>query len=422
MGIFYKDCPHCATTHAASTDMCGCGYAFNGEKLEEPHRVPGLVAQEEKLYEAYLAARLEQAVAEAQQAQIAIHTGYQTPQNIARAEETVKTLAQVKADFEAQAKKTAEAVKMAEIAKTTLAIKHRSAGKTVRAVSSVSTLPARKTHHSAAPLEKAGKRAHTSTKVRPKKPNTTDPRRLQTKQVERARAQAGYVRQTEQARSEAEKVKRAEEERVRIENTRKIEQAKIQAEQLRQAERARDAEKLKRTEDARIQAEDARKLEQAKIQTEQLRLAEHARSTAEKIKRAEEAQILAKQARQAEEARIQADKVKQAEYAAARAYLSAQTAKAEQALKTAQADKIREQTLAQGGAFKAAQAAKAAQIMLNNAKECPNCTGMVPHHRNQCGCGYTFTSGENELPGLPLSPMETKELFSLISSKSIKST
>ena len=69
MGIFYKDCPHCATTHAAATDLCGCGYVFSGEKLGEPDLAPELVAQEEKLYEAYLAARLEQAILEARDTQ-----------------------------------------------------------------------------------------------------------------------------------------------------------------------------------------------------------------------------------------------------------------------------------------------------------------------------------------------------------------
>ncbi len=414
MGIFYKDCPHCATTHAASTDMCGCGYLFNGEKLEEPHQVPALVAQEEKLYEAYLAARLEQAVVEAQQAQISARTGPKTPQSIAQAEEavkeTVKALAQAKVDFDTQTAKTAEAVKMAEIATTTLAIKQRSTGKTVCAVSSASALPIQKTHHSVAPLEKAEKRAHTPVKGKSKKSHATDPHRLQAKQADRAR------RQAEQARNEAEKVKRIEEERTEADATRKAEESKIQAEHLRQAERAREAEKVKRAEEARVQTENTRKTEHAKLQVQQLRQAERARGAAEKIKRAEAAQILAEQARQTEEARMRAAKVKETEHAAARAYLTAQTAKAEQVLKTAQASKIREQALAQGG-FKAAQAARAAQIMLS-PKECPNCTGAVPHHRNQCGCGYTFTAGENELPGLSLSPTETKELFSSISNKS----
>ena len=57
LGIFYKDCPHCATTHTAAADLCGCGYVFSGEKLDEPDLAPELAAQEEKLYEAYLAAR-----------------------------------------------------------------------------------------------------------------------------------------------------------------------------------------------------------------------------------------------------------------------------------------------------------------------------------------------------------------------------
>lgn len=341
MGIFYKDCPHCATTHAASTDTCACGYMFNGKKLEEPHQVPEIVAQEEKLYAAYLAARLEQAAKEAEQAEIAVHTSHRSPLSIAQAEKATKALALAQANYDAQTAKTAEAIKMAEIAKTTLAIKHKS----------------------------------------------IDAERIQ--------------RQAEQAQHEAEKIKRIEEEQIQAENIRRAEEAKVQAEQSRQAEAAR------------IQAENMRKAEQAKLHSEQLHQANQARRMAEKIKRTEEACVLTEQARRTEATRLEADKAKQAEHAAARTYLAAQTAKAEQALKTIQAGKINEQALAQGGGFKAAQAARAERIMLG-PKECPNCTGMVAHNDNQCGCGYTFGLGENELPGLSLSPVEKNELFSFI--------
>jgi hypothetical protein len=61
MGIFFKDCPQCTATHAATANECGCGYSFDPERLETPEARLELAAQEERLYEAYLAARLIQA-------------------------------------------------------------------------------------------------------------------------------------------------------------------------------------------------------------------------------------------------------------------------------------------------------------------------------------------------------------------------
>ena len=124
MGIFYKDCPHCATTHAASTELCGCGYVFGGEN-GEPDLAPELAAQEEKLYEAYLAARLEQAHLEARDAQRMVDADPQNPHKVQAAADKAQAVAQAKVDFDIQAKKTAEAVKMAEIAQTARAARHR---------------------------------------------------------------------------------------------------------------------------------------------------------------------------------------------------------------------------------------------------------------------------------------------------------
>lgn len=61
MGIFFKDCPQCTTTHAATANQCGCGYSFDPERLESPEARLELAAQEERLYEAYLTARVVQA-------------------------------------------------------------------------------------------------------------------------------------------------------------------------------------------------------------------------------------------------------------------------------------------------------------------------------------------------------------------------
>jgi hypothetical protein len=61
MGIFYKDCPQCASIHAATTVQCGCGYHFDPERVESDDARLELAVHEEQLYEAYLDARLSQA-------------------------------------------------------------------------------------------------------------------------------------------------------------------------------------------------------------------------------------------------------------------------------------------------------------------------------------------------------------------------
>jgi hypothetical protein len=54
MGIFFKVCPQCTASHAATADQCGCGYRFGSDRLETPEARLKLAAQEERIYEAYL--------------------------------------------------------------------------------------------------------------------------------------------------------------------------------------------------------------------------------------------------------------------------------------------------------------------------------------------------------------------------------
>lgn len=57
-------------------------------------------------------------------------------------------------------------------------------------------------------------------------------------------------------------------------------------------------------------------------------------------------------------------------------------------------------------AFRQDQAAKAERVMearkVAEDKECPNCTATVPLNTSRCHCGFTFVSGNNELPSLTL--------------------
>ena len=57
-------------------------------------------------------------------------------------------------------------------------------------------------------------------------------------------------------------------------------------------------------------------------------------------------------------------------------------------------------------AFRQDQSAKAEKIMearkAVEAKECPNCTASVPLNTSRCHCGFTFISGNTDLPSLTL--------------------
>lgn len=59
MSIFEKDCPQCASPNPVRAVRCRCGYCFDPERLHQTDAV----AQEERLYRDYLAARLVQAEA-----------------------------------------------------------------------------------------------------------------------------------------------------------------------------------------------------------------------------------------------------------------------------------------------------------------------------------------------------------------------
>ncbi len=72
MGIFFKVCPQCTASHAATADQCGCGYRFGSDRLETPKARLKLAAQEERIYEAYLAARLVQARTTVEEARLLV--------------------------------------------------------------------------------------------------------------------------------------------------------------------------------------------------------------------------------------------------------------------------------------------------------------------------------------------------------------
>jgi colicin import membrane protein len=438
LGIFYKDCPHCAATHAAAADLCGCGYVFSGEKLDEPELAPELAAQEEKLYEAYLAARLEQAILEARDAQKMADIDPQNQQKAQIAAERASAIAIAQADFDTQARKTAEAVRMAEITKSARAARHRAGENATKVVRlATSTAAAQKNHAGTHRNDKSERKPVIAVKsAKNKKSNQAEQRKHQLKQAEAAKRQAEQAedarrraKQAEQERLQAERAEAARQAELAKQAKRQAEKERLQAEQAEAAKQAALAEQARQAKRQAEQAEDARRrakqAEAARLQeeqrreTERRRLQEQARQAEQAKRQAEQAEDARRRAKQAEQAKLlaaQAEAAKQARQQAAaalatRAYLAAQTAKAEQAMQAAKAHAQDGAAEAPGAAFRSAQAARAAQIMRPDVQECPNCTASVPHDAGRCGCGYEFSSGDNEMPRLSLSPAEQSELL-----------
>ena len=65
MAIQHKDCPRCGATVGNYIARCGCGFSFDNLDDTDPTQRLEAMAEEERLYEDYLAARAKQAIAEA---------------------------------------------------------------------------------------------------------------------------------------------------------------------------------------------------------------------------------------------------------------------------------------------------------------------------------------------------------------------
>jgi hypothetical protein len=65
VAIYHKDCPRCAATVATYIRRCVCGFSFDGSENVDSVQELKAAAEEELLYEEYLAARARQANAAA---------------------------------------------------------------------------------------------------------------------------------------------------------------------------------------------------------------------------------------------------------------------------------------------------------------------------------------------------------------------
>ncbi len=115
MSIFSKECPQCAATRPADASRCGCGYVFDPYLLDDPQRTLGLAAEDEKLYEEYLAARAAQAI---EAARVATKLAAIDPENERKAIDAARAQRGAQAANAELAVQRARAAQAAEAAKT----------------------------------------------------------------------------------------------------------------------------------------------------------------------------------------------------------------------------------------------------------------------------------------------------------------
>ena len=121
MGIFDKACPQCTADNAAGAIRCACGFIFDTADANGLGPSPQETAEEERLFQEYLAARVAKAI---EQVTVAVHAADVEPANKRGAIEAIRLQAVVekaKAELAAQqarAAKAAEAARAMEERKT----------------------------------------------------------------------------------------------------------------------------------------------------------------------------------------------------------------------------------------------------------------------------------------------------------------
>jgi hypothetical protein len=114
--IYQKPCPACGTVVSTGIKRCDCGYTF-GHSDETPLLPEEQALQEEELFEAYLAARVDQTVAKVESVRTELAAD---PTNLRKADrllEVVQEALILRDERDAQAAKTAQAREAAQAAR-----------------------------------------------------------------------------------------------------------------------------------------------------------------------------------------------------------------------------------------------------------------------------------------------------------------
>ena len=117
--IYQKSCPACGATVSRDTKRCGCTYSF--ESVSQDAQLPEeLALQEEELFAAYLAARVDQAVATVESARAELAADPANSRKAARLLQTVQEALTLRDEREAQATKIEQAQGVTHAARAAL--------------------------------------------------------------------------------------------------------------------------------------------------------------------------------------------------------------------------------------------------------------------------------------------------------------
>jgi hypothetical protein len=111
-----KDCPRCGETTSSKANSCRCGHIFEAD-IDSTDFME-MASQEEEVYEAYLAARLDQARLAAERAIKVLAQDPSDKQNIARADRANRALEQINNEYAKQLAVVEQAQALAHKAKS----------------------------------------------------------------------------------------------------------------------------------------------------------------------------------------------------------------------------------------------------------------------------------------------------------------
>lgn len=121
--IFYKVCSQCMTQAPVNATVCACGQSFELHQGSDPSLTAEVVRTEteERLYEAYLEARLQQMMEALRAVREECGRGKWTPEQLEKAQSALQAVEAAKHDLTAQRQKSmqaSEAVKARKVSKS----------------------------------------------------------------------------------------------------------------------------------------------------------------------------------------------------------------------------------------------------------------------------------------------------------------
>lgn len=125
--IFYKVCSQCMAQAPVNATVCACGLSFELHQGSDSSLTAEVVRTEteERLYEAYLEARLQQMMEALRAVREECGPGKWTPEQLEKAQAALRTVEAAKNDLTAQRQKSVQASEAVQVRKASKSQPHR---------------------------------------------------------------------------------------------------------------------------------------------------------------------------------------------------------------------------------------------------------------------------------------------------------